>query len=286
MALFFERLNFFKGLFVQAEDWQKEQLYHIEKRRFHNKYLHTPGVAFGCLGDLKVTVNADGTALEIAPGYAIDGEGHDLYLPEKRILEIPALSSFNPPITIFITIRWNKREEDMRVNDANPQYSGYAYITEDSIIELSPKEPDNHIRIELGRVTLSADAAHIKNAIEPFDPQTDELNLTNVPGAGARAGTQRKEYTLHDLGVKVMDATIQVRGSEKKEDDTNVLIERVAKDIPPPMYIVHVQSMDDSPVQWWIECSPQEEAVEYILHIKNLSSTDTTAVSRVFRMKI
>lgn len=286
MALFFERLNFFKGLFVEAEDWQKEQLYHIEKRRFHNKYLHTPGVAFGCMGDLKVTVNAEGTALVIAPGYAIDGEGHDLYLPENKELELPALSSFNPPITVYVTIRWNKREENMRVNDANPQYSGYAYIVEDTIIDLSDKEPDNHIRIELARIDLSVDATHIKNAAEPFNPQSDELNLTYVPGAGARAGTQRKEYTLHDLGTKVLDATIQVRGSEKKEDDTNVLIERVPKDIPPPMYMVHVQTMDESQVQWWIECSQQEDAMEYVLHIKNYSNFDTPAVCRVFKMKI
>lgn len=286
MALFFERLNFFKGLFVQAEDWQKEQLYHIEKHRFHNKYLHTPGVAFGCLGDLKVTVNAEGTALEVAPGYAIDGEGHDLYLPEKREMEIPALSSFNPPTTIYVSIRWNKREEDMRVNDANPQYSGYAYIVEDTIIDISAKEPDNHIRVELARIPLSADASHIKNAAEPFDPQQDEINLINVPGAGARVGTQRKEYTLHDLGTKVLDATIQVRSSVKKDDDTNILIERMARDTPPPMYMVHVQSMDETQLQWWIECAPQEDAIEYVLHIKNYSNTDTPAVCRVFRMKI
>ena len=56
----------------------------MEKRRYHNKYLHTPGVVFGCLEDLNVTITGEGTALTIAPGYAIDGEGRDLFLPEPK----------------------------------------------------------------------------------------------------------------------------------------------------------------------------------------------------------
>lgn len=31
----FKRINFFKGFFTQAEDWQSAQEYHLEKRRIH-----------------------------------------------------------------------------------------------------------------------------------------------------------------------------------------------------------------------------------------------------------
>ena len=40
----FKRLNFFTGFFTNARDWNEGQDYHIEKRRLHNRSLHSPGV--------------------------------------------------------------------------------------------------------------------------------------------------------------------------------------------------------------------------------------------------
>ena len=51
----FKRINYFKGFFVQAEDLQQAETYHIEKLRLHNRCLHTPGVVADCLGGLAVT---------------------------------------------------------------------------------------------------------------------------------------------------------------------------------------------------------------------------------------
>ena len=31
----FKRLNFFKGFFTTAEDWEQGQHYHVEKRKLH-----------------------------------------------------------------------------------------------------------------------------------------------------------------------------------------------------------------------------------------------------------
>ena len=64
----FKRINFFKGFFTQAEDWQSAQEYHIEKRKIHNRFLHIPGIVYGCLDNLNVTATEDGTALYIGPG--------------------------------------------------------------------------------------------------------------------------------------------------------------------------------------------------------------------------
>ena len=40
----FKRINFFEGFFTTDEDWNAAEAYHLEKRRLHNRVLHTPGV--------------------------------------------------------------------------------------------------------------------------------------------------------------------------------------------------------------------------------------------------
>lgn len=40
----FQRLNFFTGFFTTADDWNQGQEYHLEKRKLHNRGLHTAGV--------------------------------------------------------------------------------------------------------------------------------------------------------------------------------------------------------------------------------------------------
>jgi hypothetical protein len=276
----FQRLNFFKGLFVLAEDWQKDQYYHLEKRRYHNKYLHTPGVVFGCLGDLKVTINREGTALTIAPGYAIDGEGNDLFLPEPKEIEIPPLLSFNPPARVYITLRCHERETDERTNNANPQYSGFAFIEEDTRVEFTKEPPDNKTRIELARFDLSTGDWPIKNGA------AIEIDLTQVQAAGTRSTSRPKALTLDDLGINIMDTTVQVRPSTRKQEDTNVLIEKLDhKEITMPMYMVCVQAMDSAEIQWWIECSQKDLSTEYSLHISNKSNLTSTVMCRVYRVR-
>ena len=163
MVGLFRRINFFKGLFMKTEDWQREQEYHMEKQRFHNKYLHTPGVVFNCLEGLRLSVSEKDNTLTVAPGYAIDGEGRDLYVPEAKEILIPDLQSFNPPTTIYISISYNENLEDRREDTTNPMYSGYACVTEDTKIEITREKPDNYHSIQLGHVCLSENPSRIRN---------------------------------------------------------------------------------------------------------------------------
>ncbi len=282
----FERLNFFKGLFVLAEDWQKDQRYHLDKRRMHNMYLHTPGVVFGCLEDLKVTIIREGTAINIAPGYAMDGLGRDLYLPESKEIQLPPLRSFNPPTKVYITLRSHERETDMRANHANPQYSGNAFIAEESMVEFTKEPPDNNNRIELARVDLSEDAVNLKDAALPGNPGPNEIDLTRVPAAGTRATQRPRTLTLDDMANCIMETTVTVRARTRKQEDTHVLIEELdhKQDIQ-PMYMVCVQAMDSAEIQWWVQCSKKEKNTEYTLHIRNNSSWTTTVMCRVYRIR-
>lgn len=294
----FQRINFFRGLFMQAEDWQKAQLYHLEKHRFHNRFLHDPGVASGCLEDLRVTASPDGYALTIAPGYAIDGDGNDLFLPEPRELKVPPLNNFNPPTTLYVSIRYDESPTDQRTDEANPAYSGPAYIEESVIIELTTTPPDNKSQLELARVTLPADADRIKNPPAANTSSTAapcELDFRSVPLAGTKSHPSTRQLSLADLGVKVLDTTIQIRTGSRKQDDTSVLIEKFPKNVASPMYMVHAQSMDGARIQWWIECNGDAKTgggmfddgcAEYSLHIKNYSDKATTVRCVVYSMRI
>src|SRR6478609_6427526 len=42
-----KRLNYFKGQFLAAADFNDEQAYHVARRRAHNRLLHTWGIADG-----------------------------------------------------------------------------------------------------------------------------------------------------------------------------------------------------------------------------------------------
>ncbi len=304
MVGLFKRVNFFKGLFMKTEDWKTEQEYHMEKQRFHNKYLHTPGVVFNCLEGLRVSVSPDGTTLTVAPGYAIDGDGRDLYVPKPKEIKVPDLQSFNPPCTIYISISYCEKLEDQRENTSNPMYTGYAFVSEDTIIEITGRKPDNFHHIELGRVNLSENATRILDAgsIDPQElqkeggkngegaallQQTDVLELKEVPEAGAMISTRLKGLSLSDMGEKLIDSKIVVIAGNRKQEDTNVLIEQYPLGSMSPMYMVFVQSLDGARTRWSVECLENDQgSLDYTLHIRNESNRTTTVMCRVYRVRV
>ena len=68
-----ERVRFFAGQLLTAEDFEPEQNYFREKRRLHNRMLHGSGVCKG----LGVSMD-DGQrdTVLVSPGFAIDGLGN------------------------------------------------------------------------------------------------------------------------------------------------------------------------------------------------------------------
>ena len=76
-----ERLNYFNGQRLEANDLRIEQDYHTRTRRWLNKSLYTHGVATG----LDVTIKeGDPHTVIVHPGLAIDPEGREIVLVEER----------------------------------------------------------------------------------------------------------------------------------------------------------------------------------------------------------
>ena len=56
----FKRINFFKGFLTTEKDWNDAERYHIDKRRLHNRMLHSAGIVHGYAMDLKVSARTKG----------------------------------------------------------------------------------------------------------------------------------------------------------------------------------------------------------------------------------
>lgn len=278
----FKRINFFKGFFTQAEDWKDSQEYHLEKRKIHNRFLHTPGIVYGCLDNLKVNATEEGTSLYIGPGYAIDGEGRDLYLPRPDKIPINP-QEFNPPSTVYIVISYDEEAIDLRTNVANPEYSGRAFIKECPKLRITKDEPDNHYVIELARIRLSREATGIRNPEQAENPGNNEIDIRYIRKAGATT----RPVKLEDLGDLVKEGEISVVPSMDPmplEEDTNVLIERIASESAHRFYVVSAYPVEEGRILWRIESIFSRNAVEYRLFLKNISERAANVVYRVYRL--
>lgn len=82
---FVERLQFFRGQRLMADDLQGLEGFHREMRELHNRSLHQAGVGngfavYGERGDRRVTVG---------PGYAIDSGGREIILTAEHAEPVP-----------------------------------------------------------------------------------------------------------------------------------------------------------------------------------------------------
>src|SRR5690349_14856204 len=180
----FKRINFFKGFLTTEKDWNDAERYHIDKRNLHNRLLHAPGVVMGYAGDLRVAARARGDlSVEVQPGYAIDGMGHDLMLQDATIKNINP-EEFRLPQTIYVVLRFYEELTDFIAYKENLEYKGHRRVMESCKVELSQTEPDITREVELARVYLEKGANRVRDARDPDDPRANEIDMRFVPRAG------------------------------------------------------------------------------------------------------
>ena len=91
----FERSRFFTGQVLTADDLQREQDYHRDKTRLHNRFLHGWGVVAG------LRVSIDQGVVVVAPGLALDCAGNELILPTEERVSLSGLTGRQ-----YVTIRY------------------------------------------------------------------------------------------------------------------------------------------------------------------------------------
>lgn len=129
-----QRLNYFKGEFLQADDFETEQLYHREALCEHNRNLHTwgeVGIAWG----LEATLS--GSMVYVSPGLAVDKEGHQIILTEEA--GITTAGGIG-----YLTIKYKEDGEEWREDTG---YGGYTRIVENPELRFENSKPSNQIII-------------------------------------------------------------------------------------------------------------------------------------------
>jgi len=180
----YKRINFFTGFQTTADDWNDLVKYHVEKHKLHNRLLHGPGVVPNVLGGLRVAARGRADlSVEISPGYAIDGEGNEIYVPEPSIKTIDP-GDFKLPQTVYIVVKYIEELTDFVSYKANLEYKGHRRIAETFKVEAIITEPDIRREIEIARVHLTKDVKRITDAKDPQNPKENELNLNFVASAG------------------------------------------------------------------------------------------------------
>jgi hypothetical protein len=124
-----ERVNFFAGKLLTADDLSQEQTYHLDRYRRHNRFLHGWGIVSG----LGVSV-ADDSTLTVDPGLAVDCAGNELAVGECTHVALGGTSGKS-----FLCIRYTERL--VQPVPGTTQTSGFSRIQECVTVELLAIDP-------------------------------------------------------------------------------------------------------------------------------------------------
>ncbi len=86
----FERNNYYFGKLLTAKDFEAEQNYFNDKRRFMNRLCGSNGIVSG-LG----VIMADDTSIIIQAGCATDASGREIIVPETTVVKLPTIDGFS-----------------------------------------------------------------------------------------------------------------------------------------------------------------------------------------------
>lgn len=140
-----KRLRYFHGQFLQAEDFEAEQAYHLDRLRRHNRELHSFGIARG----LAVTAEIGQDQIVVHPGSALDREGRQIVLSEGRT--VPLGTSANKTVLVVLAY-YESPSDPSTAGDA-----GETRILESPRVELVPDDddaPDPDLALRLARIQV------------------------------------------------------------------------------------------------------------------------------------
>jgi hypothetical protein len=141
-----ERPRYFFGRIIDVEDLEREQLYHREKARRHNRLLHGWGIVRG----LEVHASTHGTReVTISPGYALDRRGEEVVVSRSVSVD---LSGHAAGTTVYVAVRYDEKPERPVPTPLGQEFSR---VRETFAVEVSNTVPTKPLvflaEVELGR---------------------------------------------------------------------------------------------------------------------------------------
>ena len=191
-----KRLNYFTGQFLETQDFQDEQNYHIDMRWRLNRLLYSPGIVDG---GFKVTKIGD-KRIKVGAGFAIDGNGRELLIITPQEKDI---SGFAANASVYIALRYAYATlpEDNRTKE---NISGFIRITERPEIKLLSALPSgNDVGIDIPIAKLQLDGSG--NTQSTIDTSVRQLANLMVRGGKVGIGTTGPEAKL-EVAVDANDA--------------------------------------------------------------------------------
>jgi len=140
-----ERPRYFFGQVIGVDDLEQEQLYHREKARRHNRFLHGWGIVRG----LEVRAATHATRkVTISPGYALDRHGEEIVVSRSVPVD---LSGHAAGKTLYVAVRYDERPERPVPTPMGQQYTR---IRETFAVEVLVRLPRRKPLVVLADVEL------------------------------------------------------------------------------------------------------------------------------------
>lgn len=167
----FERNRYYSGKMLTSADFQAEQLYFNNKRRFINNIMYGSGIVCGC-----EVFNLDDLSVIIESGVAIDGLGREIVVDSSVVKKLSAIDGFEKLRTNNISLCLQYAEQQVhsvyavnqKVNEKEYEYNriseGYRIFVADT--EALPPEFDMEDEF-LSRGVLYEDENYMIEIISP-----------------------------------------------------------------------------------------------------------------------
>jgi hypothetical protein len=186
-----ERLHFFNGQRLQAEDFRLEQDYHMRVRRWLNRSLYTSGIASG----LEVRKIPGKSSVVVGPGLALDCFGREIILLDEQPVSLHGRGIH------YLTIRY--QEDSTARQDAccppatgsknHTASGGPSRILAEPVLEWSTALPHEESgKVLLARVELAPGCGEVK-----------VLDTSVRHYVGAASAAKVRQYVLE--GVRELD---------------------------------------------------------------------------------
>ena len=142
-----ERPRYFFGQVIGVDDLEQEQLYHRDKARRHNRFLHGWGIVRG----LEVRAGAHATRkVTISPGYALDRHGEEIVVSRSVAVD---LSGHAAGTTLYVAVRYDERPERPVPTPMGQQYTRIRETSKAEVLISLPRQKPLVVLadVELGR---------------------------------------------------------------------------------------------------------------------------------------
>ncbi len=206
-----KRLHAVDGMAVTADVWEAAHEYHRLMERLNTVLLHGAGIVAGL--EVIASDPAD-NVVYVLPGYAVDGIGQPIIVPEPRAYDLGAAVGM---LYLIITYSESRPQSTgSRVQEDGPRYVHAQYTLE--AVEELPDTP----HLELARIWRRDPNRPIVAAKQPLSPRGNEIDLRFRREIGVKASPapvavgvvtlRGAEDTKHGAGMMNVAASMRQQG--------------------------------------------------------------------------